>query len=173
MFVFSLLLVVASIAVPSFFAWMDFKRARLTYSDIRVLVSAMQQYQKEYGYWPRSGSATLQDQRYGAKVPNAIIMRILNGTESRGDGGSDNNPRQINFIAMKAPGGFAPVLDDAGNAIDPWGTPYQIVFDSNYDASCSIRDSVYGEISGEEIVVWSAGRDRILDTEDDLKSWLR
>jgi len=173
LFLLSLCLVIASIAVPGFFSWMHYKKTRLAYSDIRVLISAVRQYHKEYGKWPQLGSDVIHDQRYGLKNPNGLLMRVLAANEGPGNESHAGNPNRLDFLSMKAQGNPLSFLDADGNAIDPWGSPYQLVFDGNYDASCVIPDSVYGEISGEEIVAWSAGRDGILDTDDDLKSWLR
>jgi len=58
-----------------------------------------------------------------------------------------NNPKQINFIG--ADGGLR--IDDRGNLIDAWGTPF-----------------FFHQISGAETEIRSAGPDRVLWTADDL-----
>lgn len=169
----SILLVVASVAVPALVSWRQFKDTRRTYTDLRVIISAVRQYQKEYNSWPGAEPGDKNDLRYGYKIPNARVMRILMAVDGPGNEGHAANRKQINFITMKSSDGLAPDLNAEGDAVDPWGTPYQMVFDSNFDSTCHAVDSTYGEITGEEIAAWSAGPDRKSDTDDDIRSWLR
>jgi hypothetical protein len=60
---------------------------------------------------------------------------------------SGKNPKQINFIDNNA--GMR--VNDQGEMIDPWGTPY-----------------FFHQISGSEMEIHSAGPDRIMWTADDL-----
>jgi hypothetical protein len=60
---------------------------------------------------------------------------------------SGQNPKQANFIRPKA--GMR--LNDQGELLDPWGTPY-----------------FFHQLSGSQTEVRSAGPDRILYTLDDL-----
>jgi hypothetical protein len=60
---------------------------------------------------------------------------------------SGNNPKQVNFIRPEA--GMR--LNDQGELIDPWGTPY-----------------FFHQVSGTEMEIRSAGPDKILWTADDL-----
>jgi hypothetical protein len=68
---------------------------------------------------------------------NAEITSQLNG----------NNPRHINFI--NASSGMR--LNENGELIDPWGTPY-----------------FFHQISGTDTEIHSAGPDKIMWTSDDL-----
>jgi len=60
-----------------------------------------------------------------------------------------NNPKHINFINPEA--GMR--LNENGELIDPWGTPY-----------------FFHQLSGTDMEIHSAGPDRILWTSDDLVS---
>ena len=60
-----------------------------------------------------------------------------------------NNPKRINFINAEA--GMR--LNENGELIDPWGTPY-----------------FFHQLSGNDTEIHSAGPDRILWTADDLVS---
>lgn len=161
LFIVSLFFLLACLVVPAFFSWKKHHQIRRTYTEIRVLVSAIQQYKKEYKSWP-GGDAAKADPRYGFRNANAVIVAALK-----------SNPGQIDFVAMKSVGGVVPAIDQDGNAIDPWKSQYQIVVDGNFDSICTIPDSAYAEITGEEILVWSNGPDRKSDTDDDLRSWIR
>jgi len=68
---------------------------------------------------------------------NAEITRQLSG----------DNPKQVNFINPEA--GMR--LNDQGELVDPWGTPY-----------------FFHQLSGTEMEIRSAGPDKIMWTEDDL-----
>jgi hypothetical protein len=68
---------------------------------------------------------------------NAEISRALNG----------NNPKHINFI--KAEAGMR--LNENGELVDPWGTPY-----------------FFHQLSGTDMEIHSAGPDKIMWTSDDL-----
>jgi hypothetical protein len=68
---------------------------------------------------------------------NAEITGQLNG----------NNPRHINFINA----GSGMRLNENGELIDPWGTPY-----------------FFHQISGADTEIHSAGPDKIMWTSDDL-----
>jgi hypothetical protein len=68
---------------------------------------------------------------------NPEITRQLNG----------NNPRHINFIDAAA--GMR--IDENGELVDPWGTPY-----------------FFHQLSGTDMEIHSAGPDKILWTSDDL-----
>ena len=69
---------------------------------------------------------------------NAEITAQLNG----------NNPGQANFIRPEA--GMR--LNDKGELVDPWGTPY-----------------FFHQLSGTEMQIRSAGPDKIMWTMDDLE----
>jgi hypothetical protein len=68
---------------------------------------------------------------------NSEITSQLNG----------HNPRQVNFIRPEA--GMR--LNENGELIDPWGTPY-----------------FFHQLSGSETEIHSAGPDKIMWTSDDL-----
>jgi hypothetical protein len=68
---------------------------------------------------------------------NSEITSQLNG----------QNPRQVNFIRPEA--GMR--INDAGELVDPWGTPY-----------------FFHQLSGTDMEIHSAGPDKIMWTLDDL-----
>ncbi len=142
------------------------------YSDIRVLISAASRFNNEYRLWPVYNPPLKGDVRYGDRNPNSAIYRILSATEGEGNEMHRANPVRINFIQLAAGETSQLRFNNVGEIIDPWGSPYQIVFDSNYDSICSMDDSIYGPIVGEGVVIWSKGADLVSGTEDDLKSWI-
>jgi type II secretory pathway pseudopilin PulG len=174
-FVLAILLAIISLAIP---AWLDARqrqRVRKTYSEMRMLVSAATQYNLEYRLWPvdHEIAATHRDVRYGLSRPNARVMHMLQGVDGPGNRAHQANALQIDFIAMVSrPGDFLR-YNAAGEAIDPWGRPYHIAVDANYDGITTIEESSYDAVIGDGVLVWSNGPDGKAETGDDLKSWIR
>ncbi len=63
---------------------------------------------------------------------------------------------------------------DAPSLMDPWGYPYKILVDSDYNEEIANPDTNGGgkPIRGQKAVMWSGGKDGKLDTwADNVKSW--
>lgn len=173
-FLFAFLLVAVSLATPVWIEWRDHQFSRQAYRELRVMLSAADQYHREYRLWPAPDSAGRYDVRFGLSRENGGVIRALAGIEGAGNEGHRANLQRMNFFALTGTPDFAAelTLDPRGNALDPWGNPYQMVFDVNYDNICSIPESSYADVVGEGVVMWSMGPDRRPDTGDDLRSWL-
>lgn len=141
--------------------------------DVAALERAIQRYQREYGKWPAPSQAGGADVRYGRRRPNAEIMRILRAESGPGNPEHALNPQRMVFIEMEShkPGWSG--LDGRGEFLDPWGQPYQIVLDSNYDNAAQVENSIYPRLLGVGVMIWSYGPDTISETRDDLISWPR
>ncbi len=146
-------------------------RSIVAYGEIRILVSAANRYNREYRLWPVAEPPARGDARFGWRNSNASVIRILRGIDGEGNEQNRENPSAIDFISEAAEGRKEPSLNEHGEVIDPWGQPYEMVFDSNYDSTCTLDDSAEGPVVGEGVVIWSSGPDRKLDTRDDLRSW--
>jgi prepilin-type N-terminal cleavage/methylation domain-containing protein len=128
-------------------------------NDAVQLVIATQAFFTEYGKqalkWPWNDD----DWTFDAGHPNKTLIEILTGTGTEGT----NNPRKIQFIETKAAkksgtnwvNGVAP----DGNFYDPWGTPYFIRIDCDYNGQVRspYDDSV---IIRKSVLAWSAGPDK-------------
>lgn len=172
LFICSMVMVVASLAVPALLEWRHLERTRYAYFELRVLMAAAIQFNREYRQWPVPGKND-SDVRYGQQLPNASVFNILRGTEPSDSGQPLSNPQRIDFFQMTGSRANDFWRGKDGQLLDPWGRPYQLAFDSNYDGICSLEDSPFGLVAGEGVAVWSGGRDRRPDTEDDLRSWAR
>jgi prepilin-type N-terminal cleavage/methylation domain-containing protein len=181
--------------------------------QIQELVTAIQKYDSDYGRFPVSTQAgtndiTLGGTNYGptgavswimGSAHNAELIAILmNATNYPNGKPTPNmnyvkNPQRIIFLNVKfsdydpanpepqPPGG----VDAVGDYRDPWGSPYIITLDFNYDEQC--WDSNYchravSQLNGQQgyyglfnpdasgssdnflyhgkVMVWSAGPDR-------------
>lgn len=171
LFILSVLLVFLSLALPAYITVRDTYRSRIAYAELRILFSAARQFNQEYRTWPSYKAPERGDVRYGDKLSNAFVMHVLQAVDAEGNAGHKENPQRIDFIRMV--GNAAPSLRfrEDGAVIDPWGKPYQFIFDANYDNACSIPNSLHGSVLGTGVAVWSGGPDGKPDSRDDLLSW--
>lgn len=164
-------LLVVSILAPAYIDISNRRKSVAAYSDMKVLISAAKQMNQEYRVWPSFEAPAEGDVRYGSDRSNASVVNTLLAINAVGNEGHKSNPTRINFVEVASGQPISLRLNEKGEFIDPWGSPYQIVFDSNYDNVCTIDNSIYERVIGEGVVVWSCGPDRKSDTRDDLLSW--
>lgn len=143
-----------------------------TIQDVSAIERAVESYHSELGHRPvpdgvspkPGGSSLLTTQWDGLDFLNR-----LNG----------ENPRNIRFMDLResshrSQGGA--ILDKNGRKIvalyDGWGNPYRIILDTQGDGVLVAgRGSVKDRITGKHCIIFSAGKDRELGTEDDFLSW--
>lgn len=166
-----LLLLVVSVAFPSWWAWKEYRRLLMARVDLKVLAEAAERFHREYGEWPGSLQATAKDLRFGQKISNANVMNVLRAVEGPGNPQHKGNEQQMVFLEVEPYRAGWSGLDETGAFLDPWGTPYQMAFDSNFDNVCEVENSIYGRLIGQGLAIWSCGPDRKSDTPDDLLGW--
>lgn len=166
-----LFLLVVSTVIPGWWWWQQQQQLSMARADLRVLVESAQRYNREYGSWPGAASSPVQDIRFGVGLSNARVMNILRALEGPGNENHAGNEQQIVFLEVKPYRVGWSGLDEGGVFLDPWGTPYQIVFDSNFDNVCEVANSIYGRLIGQGLAIWSCGPDQRSDTADDLLAW--
>lgn len=142
----------------------QFAQARV---EIEALLEAGGRFFSEYGTWPTSQGGEFGDARFGRERPNFELMNALGAVAGPGNEGGSVNPQHMVFLQVDA----AAEGRTAAEFTDPWGTPYQVVVDADFDNTCDVRQSIYGRLLGEGMVVWSCGPDRKSDTPDDILSW--
>lgn len=81
------------------------------------------------------------------------------------------NPQRIVFFDADSYRPGASGLDEDGSFLDPWGTPYQIALDGDYDNAVTPSHGSTERILGSGVAIRSFGPDRLPDTADDLRSW--
>jgi type II secretory pathway pseudopilin PulG len=169
--VLSVFLALASIILPALLEIQKRNRSAQTYSELRVLVSAANRFNREYRLWPVANPPPKGDAHFGARDANMVVMNILRGLDQTGNEQHRANPSQIDFIEEVSEGASPLRFNARGEVIDPWGRPYEMVFDSNYDSICTVENNVYGPVIGTGVIIWSSGPDRKSETIDDLRSW--
>jgi prepilin-type N-terminal cleavage/methylation domain-containing protein len=181
-----LLVVIAIIAVligllfPAFRAVQDQARKTQAKNDLTQIVNAVNAYYTEYGKYP----LVTADTTYG---PGGFTANNVLFNELRSTATATQNPRQIVFISppsVKDSGnpraGIAlqattinGISVAAGDFVDPWGTPYSVTLDGNYDNNVA---NPYGaQTTGGAgpnpvalgVIGWSRGKDQTLGTNGD------
>lgn len=170
-FSLSLILLAASCGWPGWVLWKRQQRLSYARSDLLVLVSASQRFYSDYGVWPTSHSGEKADVRYGGDIPNQETVNVLRAIDGPGNPGHATNPRKIVYLEVPPAGEGLSGADSDGNFLDPWGSPYQIIYDANLNNVCNIPNTIYNNMIGEGVVAWSCGPDRISDNADDILSW--
>lgn len=170
-FLLGLVLLILSIVLPSWFAIRHRHRLAMARSDLAAILEAGARFSREYGAWPTEHSGSRADVRYGRLVSNEEVLNVLRSVDGPGNRKFGENPQKMIFIEVEPyrPGWSG--LDEAGAFLDPWGTPYEMVFDTDFDNVCVVPNSTYGRLIGQGMVVWSCGPDRLSDTPDDILSW--
>ena len=192
-----LLVVIAIIAVligllfPAFRAVQDQAKRTQAKNDLTQIVNAVNAFYTDYGKYPLPTGTTV-DFTYGpggnSNPPSNAelfytLRAVVGGTMNANNAA---NPRIIVFISPPS------VKDDTagnrrsgvsptdGNYYDPWGTPYDVKIDGNYDNQ--IATNPYGNNNGagpsplpQGVIAWSLGKDQTLagvfTNSDDVISW--
>jgi hypothetical protein len=170
-FFLACVLLVLSVVIPSRVAVVQRRHLALARSDIRLLVNAGEKFMREYGVWPTARTSDRGDVRFGRELPNREVIHALKAVDADGNEDHAVNPQRIDFLTAPAYTAEGSGLNDAGEYLDPWGSPYQIVFDTDFNDVCDVQNSIYGRLIGEGIIIWSCGPDRKSDTLDDILSW--
>ncbi|GHT11096.1 hypothetical protein FACS1894170_04210 [Planctomycetales bacterium] len=89
--------------------------------------------------------------------PNALMTGGMTGT------GAWNQPVFNPALYTQLRKRPAPYVDSDRELIDPWGTPYR------YDNSLSFNGA--NQTGTPKPAIWSAGPDKIDNTDDDLRNW--
>lgn len=138
----------------------------------RALAEALTRFYHEYNRLPDGPQTLTTDSKAGAEL---LMVLSAQGPAAAGP----QNPRKIVFLEVKEAKGlrgglvYAPApSDEILGMYDPYGQPYHVVLNTNYDpvfefdyAGTMIR------LPAEKAAVFSAGKDGKLGTMDDMKSW--
>lgn len=166
-----LLMLTLAVLIPAWMSWQDRKQLHRTRQDIVLLLTSSEQFFADYGYWPTLHNGEYGDYRYGFDLPNREVLNVLEAMDGVGNPDHQVNPRKIRYLDVTGTEDSDAGMDDGEEFKDPWGTPYQIVLDTDLNNTCYIDQSSYLPQIGHGILVWSCGPDRKSDTRDDILSW--
>jgi prepilin-type N-terminal cleavage/methylation domain-containing protein len=200
--------ILVGLLLPAFKAVQNQARQVQAKNDLTQIVNAVNAFYTEYGKYP---TGTTSDVIYGpgGTAANNALFNELQGCPTTGvfpptcSANSTLNTRQIVFISPPAVknrtnprSGIATQAATIncfsvaiGDFVDPWGTPYNVEIDGNYDNQ--ITTNPYGNNNGAGpqpltigVIAWSLGSDGVLGTKttgctgnniytnsDDVISW--
>ncbi len=166
-----LALILVALLIPSCVAYEGARRERMVLRDMDRFIAAAERFFLEYGYWPSPHMGQPNDVRYGTTRSNQQVLNPLRAVAGPGNEGHELNPNRIVYLEVRPRRWGRSGLNDAGEWIDPWGMPYQIVLDTDMNNVATIADSIYANQMDAGVVIWSYGRDRKRDTVQDILSW--
>ena len=181
--VISIIAVLMGLAFPAFQGVQNSARRTQAKNDLVQIVTAVNAFYTEYGKYPIPGAAPGDEYTVGlASNTTKALFDALRGLDAT------FNPRQIEFIKppdakdTAAPrGGMGPPAE--GQFYDPWGKPYVISIDADYNNEVS---NPYSANAGATpklragVIAWSLGKDKATQAgadknmgtnKDDVISW--
>jgi prepilin-type N-terminal cleavage/methylation domain-containing protein len=138
-----------------------------------ALETAVNNFYTEYGSMPTDGD---QDTKVILTNTDINFLRVLLGMETT------LNTRGIKFLSVKEGKANKNGLIYSGNGstvqglYDPWGGPYHVAVDLNYDERIEVTPSAGGKttLNGRRVAVWSNGSDGVKGGgkgADDVRTW--
>lgn len=161
-------LIILSIVLPSAWAVRIHRRAEAVRAELYVLADALARFEEEYGAWPTRRGCGHGDCHFGWAVPNREVINALRAVAGPGNEDDAINPNRFVFLSPLPLAQGRSGVDGEGEYRDPWGTPFQIVLDTDLNNECAAETTVHRSGPGTGFVVWSCGPDRKSDTEDDI-----
>ena len=138
--VITIIMILAGIIFTSFSSALRQTHITKARADSQMIKVALTQYYSEYGKWPSCSNGT-------QLATQADIIAVLGGNELTAAGQTCNagiasaNPKKMTFLSP----GKGDTCGVSPNAyfIDPWGIPYNIAIDYNYDNQITSADTQY------------------------------
>ena len=144
-------------------------------NEVILLNNAIKMYELDYGKLPIKDSEKIQAKDLAVNTLSGNLLSVLSGHNTDG-----LNPRKLAFYqgkeakdmdSKKPKGGVFGTVDRLQLA-DPWGNPYFIVFDSNYDGILKGLPGSRGKNIARNVVIWSTGGSEDFEKFDPDK-WIR
>jgi prepilin-type N-terminal cleavage/methylation domain-containing protein len=154
-----LIAILAGMAFPAFTSIMERARKAQAKNDLNQIVTAVNGYYTEYGKYPVVTNDT------PITTDNSDLFYTLRAVASGANTGDVNNPRKIVFIQPPtSAAGNKAGLGPNGIWYDPWGMPYNIAIDGDYDNNLAnpYADDPGGTTLYNGVIDWSLGKNRIL-----------
>jgi len=125
--VISIIAILASLAFPAVNGAIDTAKRAKAKNDVVQIVTAIKAYQTEYGKLPIYNSQSVYEGNNDQLFNILRSLKELNGEQL------DMNPRRIAFVEVRPGKGKKDGIGDDGVFYDPWGKPYKIILDGDYD----------------------------------------
>jgi type II secretory pathway pseudopilin PulG len=131
----------------------EFQRARV---EVQSLYNAFQSYYSDYARYPYTDETV-------HSVNNDLVNLLLGADLTSGD--LQGNPKQRVYIPIRTG------QTNSAGFIDPWGTPYRVLFDGTGSAADGVVANPFGPAGYSNrvpIMVWSNGPDGQTDTAGEM-----
>jgi prepilin-type N-terminal cleavage/methylation domain-containing protein len=121
--VIAIIAILAGLAFPAVQGALNSGKKAQARNDVQQIAAAIRAFQLEYGRQP--STETGDDQWVG---DNSTVIRALMGNDG------SLNPRNITFLSPKMASGKKAGVDSSDFTFyDPWGSPYFIKLNTDYD----------------------------------------
>lgn len=135
-------------------------------NEVKNIITAISLYKLEYGKLPFKSGGGGQDIEFDTEIDDLIAM--LSGFNIDG-----LNPREKKFYEGKnaknsdtTPIGGTYGRGENIRLADPWGNPYYIKLDSDYDGGISELPGLQGDEIRKDAVAWSQGKPIEKDSDE-------
>jgi prepilin-type N-terminal cleavage/methylation domain-containing protein len=173
--VISIIAILAGLAFPAVNGAMDSAKKAKAKNDVVQIVTAIKAYQAEYGRLPTYGNATTFE------TDNDDLFNILRCIKDLDWDQLAMNTRRIPFIEVRPGKGDKDGIGSDGVFYDPWGKPYKVILDGDYDNSILNpykANAGFPDINASAIAL-SSGKDKTFGSndkhdapaKDDIISW--
>jgi len=165
--VIAIIAVLLGLAFPVFQGVLDRAKKVQAKNDVTQIVTAVNAFYTEYGKYPTVTADTIITST--SSPSNADLMYTLRAVSGGLNVNNAINTRQIVFISppdVKNPANPRSGIGTttgAGQYYDPWGTPYLVEIDGNYDNQIA---NPYTANAGATpnlqigVIAWSLGKDK-------------
>ncbi len=175
----AVIIILMGLAFPVFTSVQNAAKKTQAKNDLVQIVTAVNAFYTEYGRYPVNVSSSTTDAFFGTGTApsgatsygnNEVLLNVLRNNTSDSNVAA-LNPRQIVFISPPdvkngATIGGIGTTTNPGRYFDPWGTPYSVLIDTNYDNQIT---NPYGASGGagssptrQGVIAWSVGRNGAL-----------
>lgn len=181
------IIILLGLAFPAFHSVQNSARKTQAKNDLVQIVTAVNAFYTEYGKYPLPASAVSDaTAKFGGGTAN-LSGPLFN--DLRGVSTTLGNTRQIVFISppdakdQTAPRNGIATAPANRQLYDPWGTPYFISIDWNYDNQIpnpyTLDTGAGGANIRQGVIAWSLGANKLggsgakssVDASDDVISW--
>jgi prepilin-type N-terminal cleavage/methylation domain-containing protein len=153
--VIAIIAILMGLLLPALNAAKNAARKSQAKNDETQLVNAVKAFETDYGYYPIDPGLSGQDLEYGGPSPkyhNQDVVNVLRADTNQGDTLTSGttpigvNPRQVVYLdvplvkdSTNPKSGLGSgretngITTKAGEYYDPWGEPYIVDIDGNYD----------------------------------------
>jgi prepilin-type N-terminal cleavage/methylation domain-containing protein len=162
--VMTLIAILVGIGVPAFTSVMEQARKTQAKNEEQQIVAAVNAFYTEYGKYPLVTADTTIN---GTSTPsNSDLFFTLRGVSGGANAANAVNTRAIVFIQPPAskdqttPRSGIKTSTTDSTWYDPWGKPYNVMIDGNYDNTLAnpYADNPGGATLYFGVIVWSFGK---------------